>query len=78
MLVDGILGLNVDIHYRAVLQSHHLANSEAGRDFADAGVQSLRELMLLIKAKFSLSVEGFRRDPIVGPRLLVGLFQQRL
>ena len=49
-----------------------------GGNFADVRVQSLRWLMLPNESKFRLSVEGFCCDPVVDPRLLVGLFQQRL
>jgi hypothetical protein len=35
MLVNGILGLNIEIHDRAVLQCHGLADSEPERDLAD-------------------------------------------
>ena len=49
-----------------------------GRNFADVRVQSLRWLMLPNESEFGLSVDGFCSDPVVDPRLLVGLFQQRL
>jgi hypothetical protein len=35
ILVDGILGLNVEVHDRSALQFHHLSRSEADRDIAD-------------------------------------------
>jgi len=41
-------------------------------------VQSLRWLMILNESEFGLSVDGFCSYPVVDPRLLVGLFQQRL
>jgi len=34
--------------------------------------------MIPNESEFGLSVDGFCSDPVVDPRLLVGLFQQRL
>ncbi len=47
-------------------------------NFADVRVQCVRWLMISNESKFRLSVERCGCDPVIDPRLLVGLFQQRL